>query len=1823
MVTPVCSYDTTAPVTITQNVRTANNTYSVTPTSSTSDLCSGSSIALQTNGTMPSGTTVRKWIFMDNNNGIWNEIGNATNGTLTHTNTTVIVPTIRAYRFLINNPNACSYDTSGTYFVNINPVKRGNIGITPVLSSVSSCSFTTPLNASISGYNGTIVKWLMKSNGGDWTDFPYLSSGGSVNDYTILSGAALNRSYRAIISNTFACTIDSSNAVSYSLTPFIFGNLNNVVPVASTNKICYSQAVNLRIDTPVGYSIGRWIYRNNNEPWQIFPDSSGSSSITDVNTLTSVTMNRTYRVLLFNSSNCRTDSSGMITVTINPKNTQSSQTNITPTISDVAICSGSVVNLNLNIPSGMNILKWIYSDNGNNGPWYIASNSFNASNYTHSATHQNVITSRLYKAVINDSLSCGSDTTLSVTTKINPLIYRNNISLNISAPDSVCTGNPITLKVSPGLVYKPLYWLYSLNKGEWNRFNFNTSDTMLTDNESTFPSGTTKDYKVLLFNEGSCLLDTVSSPNTVNIKLGYIGTSATSVFISNGDTICSGNQITVYSGGTVERWLYSDGNKQNWQPIASVSGSPLVHNATTVTTSGWRYYRAIHRSMSCLGDSSMIDSIFIRNYTSGYGQIAPTASIASLCSGSTLFLVINGNPGVVQSWMYRDSLSTWKEFAVTSNTSITESNTIVTKNVTHEYRYVALNNCSFDTSVSVFVRMTPKFYSSDVTKIPTVSSASICAGDPVTSLALSSVTTSNIQQWLYRDNGGNWNTFVGNNLNTLTDNNTNVSSTTTRDYVAIYNSVTPCRIDTSGILSVTIKPVVRGVNTRIPVVPASVCTGNIFSFGLTVSSDTTIRNWIYSLNGGPWTMTSIAYRAITLKASTCRMDTTQISTVIPKTKVFGSDTSLSATVLTPYCALSTSNLATVVPGNGNSVYYWAYSDDGTTWNAIYTTSVNLTGVINTQQTINRKYRALIQKPSCNIDSTKMLNVVINPPVYGSDTAEKVTVSAPKSVCGGSSVTLTATAAGSVINKWLYRDIKSPNWNILNTSTSLSIADNNSTIQSSRLYSFIGYKSTTCHLDTAAVMDTGFFNPRTRGVDTSIKVTSTVVSICAGNQISLNVQGLGTNTVMQWLYSDNSGKAWNNLSIATSTSFVDYNTDIPITLTRMYRVIVKKTTGCTIDSSDVISVMIRARVNSRNTSNRPVLNNNSFCSGSIISANFTVLSGRTIQKWLTSVNSGPWTEYVTSVMTYINDSNTNVSAKTTKRYAIIQTSVNCTLDTSNYAEATIYPTGNGSQLTIIPGSGKTFVCSGSTIKMGVKITNGSKIIKWIYRDHDTDPWTSISNSADTLIDSNTNISVSVNRKYRLILLNPSGCNIDTSGTGAINIYPITNGTASTNVQANSSIICTGTQATLSISPAAGYQVEQWLRKTGTQPWAPFTTSTTNVINDTNTNLPSSVVRQYSVRLKNTAGCNTDTSGSATVEIKLVTHGTNTTYTPYSAISSICSGTAVTVSIFGNTGIIKYWMSRDSLSNQWKIINLTDNIITDTSTTVSALTIRDYRVYLFDPNNCRYDTSGSFKLTIIPNLPGNAPTITPTVSSALICRGSSVTISANGFINNGTVKAWLYSDNNGAWNKIDFSDSSTYHHNTTNVTSQTVRKYRALVLTGCYTDTTAAKSITIDIFPYKPIILRKQNSDTLTSSETASTYQWKLNGSNITGSTKVYHIAQQNGKYHVEIGNSSGCKTLSDSLMVINLGLSSINGSGQILLYPNPTTDGKIKVQFNGFDRELVQMEVMNVLGEKVFSKQFISGNGAEEIDLSTKQDGVYIVQFDHKGDKAMYRLVISK
>lgn len=169
--------------------------------------------------------------------------------------------------------------------------------------------------------------------------------------------------------------------------------------------------------------------------------------------------------------------------------------------------------------------------------------------------------------------------------------------------------------------------------------------------------------------------------------------------------------------------------------------------------------------------------------------------------------------------------------------------------------------------------------------------------------------------------------------------------------------------------------------------------------------------------------------------------------------------------------------------------------------------------------------------------------------------------------------------------------------------------------------------------------------------------------------------------------------------------------------------------------------------------------------------------------------------------------------------------------------------------------------------------------------------------------------------------------------------------------------------------------------------------------------------------------------------------------------------------------------------------------------------------------------------------------------------------------------------------------------------------------------------ITVYPTPPFPTMTQVGYTLTSSP-ASSYQWQFNSVDIPGATDQSYTVLQTGYYTVVVGDSNGCKNSFTEYVLIS-GISETESDANISVYPNPSA-GNFTVEFlNEMSSGEVSIDVMNTLGQKVFSSTGTSEGilmdqlEKKEIDLHHLAGGVYFIGIKTQKHILQRKIIMTK
>jgi len=330
----------------------------------------------------------------------------------------------------------------------------------------------------------------------------------------------------------------------------------------------------------------------------------------------------------------------------------------------------------------------------------------------------------------------------------------------------------------------------------------------------------------------------------------------------------------------------------------------------------------------------------------------------------------------------------------------------------------------------------------------------------------------------------------------------------------------------------------------------------------------------------------------------------------------------------------------------------------------------------------------------------------------------------------------------------------------------------------------------------------------------------------------------------------------------------------------------------------------------------------------------------------------------------------------------------------------------------------------------------------------------------------------------VVVSQNGCSM-TSAAVTVTVTQVT----ATITPAGSTSICSGSSVILNANTGGGLSY-QW-KLNGN-----------NISGATTSSYAASSAGDYTVVVSQ-SGCSV-TSSAVTVTVTQVT----ATITPGGS-TSICSGSSVVLNANNGGG----------LSYQWKLNG--SNISGATTSSYTASSAGDYTVVVTQ-NGCSVTSS-----TVTVTVTQVTATITPGGGSTSICSGSSVVLNAN--TGGGLSYQWKLNGSN-----ISGATTSSYTASSagdyTVVVSQNGCSVTSSVVTVTVTQVTATITPggSTSICSGSAVVLNANTGGGLS-------YQWKLNGSNISGATASSYIASSAGDYTVVV-SQNGCSATSSAVTV---------------------------------------------------------------------------------------------
>ena len=115
------------------------------------------------------------------------------------------------------------------------------------------------------------------------------------------------------------------------------------------------------------------------------------------------------------------------------------------------------------------------------------------------------------------------------------------------------------------------------------------------------------------------------------------------------------------------------------------------------------------------------------------------------------------------------------------------------------------------------------------------------------------------------------------------------------------------------------------------------------------------------------------------------------------------------------------------------------------------------------------------------------------------------------------------------------------------------------------------------------------------------------------------------------------------------------------------------------------------------------------------------------------------------------------------------------------------------------------------------------------------------------------------------------------------------------------------------------------------------------------------------------------------------------------------------------------------------------------------------------------------------------------------------------------------------------------------------------------------------------------------------------------------------YIVEVSDARGCIATATVTVTVEIcaGISSISGSKEILVFPNPANE-VLNIQTNNTELKELTFWIMNMKGQVVYNNNIgrISGNYNQQIDISSFSEGIYYIKIIMDEESSIFKLILQ-
>ncbi|MFZ1529239.1 MAG: reprolysin-like metallopeptidase [Ferruginibacter sp.] len=699
------------------------------------------------------------------------------------------------------------------------------------------------------------------------------------------------------------------------------------------------------------------------------------------------------------------------------------------------------------------------------------------------------------------------------------------------------------------------------------------------------------------------------------------------------------------------------------------------------------------------------------------------------------------------------------------------------------------------------------------------------------------------------------------------------------------------------------------------------------------------------------------------------------------------------------------------------------------------------------------------------------------------------------------------------------------------------------------------------------------------------------TVCAGSNANFSAVSSGT---YQWQVSTNGGGTWGTILGATAANYTVTSAS-GAENNNQYRVIVTGQCGSTTSSAAVLSVNPATALTAQPQ-------NTVVCAGSNATFSSTANGTGLSYQWQLSTNGGgTWSNIAGATSASFTETSV-INGMDGYQYRVV-VSGTCA-PTSVISNAATLSVGNPSAFTAQPGA--TTVCAGQNASFNATATGSSLTYQWQQSTDGGASWTNIA-GATTASLSLTAVTVPMSgTQYRLQVFSCTPTPI-ISNTAVLTV----NTNTAINTQPAAVTLCSGSTTNFSVAAVGTGAAYQW------QYAASCGGGFTNIAgaNAASYSISGTAVSNagaYQVVV--TGACNTVTSNCVALVVN-----SPVSVTTQPADVSVClptNTTSISIAASGTAVTYQWQQSTDAGATWANISGATGATLNLTGLTA---TMNGYRYRAQLAGTCTSSLTSS-----VATLTVNSPVaITAQPLAVDKCVGDNHTFSVTATGSTITYQ-WQVSVNGGPFVNVPGATASslTVSDLTTAMHGNVYRVIVSGVPCGAVTSQTALLKVNTKpgavltlasnqaITPY----MHSRLYVTVSPANRDYTYSWTKNGAPypaVTGNS--FNVTVDDfGEYQVTVtDNITGCFVTTNAARLSDI------VSGQVFIYPNPTT-GQFQVRYYSnagtTERNVV---VYSAKGEKVWSKLYTTTGLYERMDVDLRKyaGGVYyVVVYDRDGNR---------